>query len=80
MRYLVVPPGQMCSRLLHNFGVRPGLGKRPHVREKGGWERTVPLTKTALRDGLQAAHHLAGAGSLIPANKTYIQYLPVYHE
>ncbi len=40
----------------------------------------MPLTKTALRDGLQAAHHLAGAGSLIPANKTYIQYLPVYHE
>lgn len=30
------------------------------------------------REALQAAHHLAGAGSLIPAHKTYIQQRHVY--
>ncbi len=45
---------------------------------KGGRERTVPITTTEQRDALQAAHHLAGIGSLIPANKTYIQQRHVY--
>jgi len=38
----------------------------------------VPITTTEQRDALQAAHHLAGTGSLIPANKTYIQQRHVY--
>ncbi len=45
---------------------------------KGGRERTVPLTTTAQRDALQAAHHLVGTGSLVPANKTYIQQRHIY--
>ncbi|GFM58700.1 integrase [Pseudomonas cichorii] len=45
---------------------------------KGGRERTVPITTTEQRDALQAAHYLAGTGSLIPANKTYIQQRHVY--
>jgi len=45
---------------------------------KGGRERTVPITTTEQRDMLQAAHRLAGTGSLIPANKTYIQQRHVY--
>src|SRR5690606_40570722 len=38
----------------------------------------VPITTTEQRDALQAAHHLAGTGSLIPANKIYIQQRYVY--
>lgn len=54
-----------------------------HIALKGSWtkggrERTVPITTTQQRDALQAAHRLAGAGSLIPANKTYIQQRHVY--
>lgn len=45
---------------------------------KGGRERTVPITTPEQREVLQAAHHLAGAGSLIPAHKTYIQQRHVY--
>ena len=45
---------------------------------KGGRERTVPITTSEQREVLQAAHHLAGAGSLIPAHKTYIQQRHVY--
>ncbi|WP_428321390.1 integrase domain-containing protein [Achromobacter mucicolens] len=39
---------------------------------KGGRERKAPITTTEQRDALHTAHHLAGTGSLIPANKTYI--------
>lgn len=45
---------------------------------KGGRERAVPITTPEQREVLQAAHHLAGAGSLIPAHKTYIQQRHVY--
>ena len=45
---------------------------------KGGRERTVPITTAEQRDVLHAAHRLAGRGSLIPANKTYIQQRHVY--
>ncbi|MHC9166387.1 integrase domain-containing protein [Pseudomonas aeruginosa] len=45
---------------------------------KGGRERTVPITTPEQREVLQAAHHLAGTGSLIPAHKTYIQQRHVY--
>jgi integrase len=45
---------------------------------KGGRERTVPLTTSQQRVVLNAAHQLAGAGSLIPAHKTYIQQRNTY--
>ena len=45
---------------------------------KGGRERTVPITTTEQRDTLHAAHRLAGRGSLIPADKTFIQQRHVY--
>lgn len=47
---------------------------------KGGRERTVPITTPEQREVLQAAHDLAGAGSLIPAHKTYIQQRHVYDD
>ncbi|OZI73360.1 phage integrase N-terminal domain-containing protein [Bordetella genomosp. 6] len=54
-----------------------------HIALKGSWtkggrERTVPITTTGQRDVLQAAHRLAGRGSLIPAHKTFIQQRHVY--
>jgi integrase len=45
---------------------------------KGGRERTVPVTTTEQRAVLDQAHQLAGAGSLIPAHKTYIQQRHTY--
>jgi len=40
---------------------------------KGGRPRTVPITTPEQRVALNAAHRVAGSGSLIPAQKTYIQ-------
>jgi integrase len=45
---------------------------------KGGRPRTVPITTPEQRTVLDAAHRFAGAGSLIPAEKTYIQQRQTY--
>ena len=45
---------------------------------KGGRDRTVPITSSQQREVLNAAHNLAGVGSLIPAHKTYIQQRNTY--
>ncbi|CDF92331.1 MULTISPECIES: integrase domain-containing protein [unclassified Pseudomonas] len=45
---------------------------------KGGRDRSVPITTPLQREVLKAAHRLAGAGSLIPAQKTYIQQRNTY--
>jgi Integrase len=45
---------------------------------KGGRERAVPITTAEQRIVLDQAHQLAGAGSLIPAHKTYIQQRHTY--
>lgn len=45
---------------------------------KGGRERSVPITTVEQRAVLDQAHELAGAESLIPAHKTYIQQRHVY--
>lgn len=83
---------RMSLQLQAAFGLRreevikfqPSYADRgDHIALKGSWtkggrERTVPITTTEQRDALQAAHRLAGAGSLTPANKTYIQQRHVY--
>ena len=82
---------RMSLQLQAAFGLRRGSDQVPaqlrgsgdHIALKGSWtkggrERAVPITTTEQRDALQAAHHLAGTGSLIPANKTYIQQRHVY--
>lgn len=83
---------RMSLQLQVAFGLRreeaikfqPSYADRgDHITLKGSWtkggrERTVPITTTEQRGVLQAAHHLAGTGSLIPANKTYIQQRHVY--
>ncbi len=82
----------MSLQLQAAFGLRreeaikfqPSYADRgDHIALKGSWtkggrERTVPITTTEQRDALHAAHRLAGTGSLIPANKTYIQQRHVY--
>jgi integrase len=45
---------------------------------KGGRPRTVPITTSEQRTVLDHAHRLVGAGSLIPAHKTYIQQRHTY--
>ncbi|MNX29308.1 Tyrosine recombinase XerC [compost metagenome] len=83
---------RMSLQLQAAFGLRrkesllfqPGYADRgDHIvlkgsGTKGGRERTVPITTTEQRDVLQAAHGLAGKGSLIPAHKTFIQQRHVY--
>ena len=83
---------RMSLQLQAAFGLRreeaikfqPSYADRgDHIALKGSWtkggrERTVPITTTEQRDALHAAHRLAGTGSLIPADKTYIQQRHVY--
>lgn len=45
---------------------------------KGDRPRRVPITTPEQRAVLDQAHQLAGAGSLIPAQKTYIQQRDMY--
>jgi hypothetical protein len=45
---------------------------------KGGRAREIPIRKPQQRDILERAKALAGAGSLIPADKTYVQQLRRY--
>lgn len=45
---------------------------------KGGRSREVPITTPEQRAVLDQAHRIAGAGSLIPAHKTYIQQRHTY--
>ena len=45
---------------------------------KGGRQRSVPITTDEQRHILNEAHKLAGAGSLIPAHKSFIQQRHVY--
>lgn len=83
---------RMSLQLQAAFGLRreeaikfqPSYADRgDHIALKGSWtkggrERTVPVITAEQRDVLQAAHRLAGTGSLIPANKTYIQQRHAY--
>lgn len=83
---------RMSLQLQAAFGLRreeaikfqPSYADRgDHIALKGSWtkgrrERIVPVTTTEQRDVLQAAHRLAGKGSLIPAHKTYIQHRHIY--
>jgi hypothetical protein len=45
---------------------------------KGGRPRAIPITTPEQRAALDQAHRIAGAGSLIPAHKTYIQQRHTY--
>ena len=47
---------------------------------KGGKERRVPIRTDEQRDVLQRAHRLAGRGSLIPPNQSYVKHVRVYEQ
>ncbi|RQR83529.1 MULTISPECIES: phage integrase N-terminal domain-containing protein [unclassified Burkholderia] len=77
---------RMSLQLQQAFGLRreesikfqPGYADRgDHIALKGSWtkggrERTAPITTAEQRRVLDLTHQLAGAGSLIPAHKSYI--------
>jgi len=83
------PYTRMSLRLQAEFGLRreESLKIRPAQADqgdhlllqaswtKGGRERQVPLKTAAQRVVIDDAKHLAGAGSLIPTHKTYIEQL-----
>jgi site-specific recombinase XerC len=83
---------RMSLRLQAAFGLRreESIKFRPsmadqgdHIAVKGSWakggrERMIPVTTREQRAVLDEAHRLAGSGSLIPANKSYIQQRQVY--
>lgn len=45
---------------------------------KGGQQRSIPIINQPQRDILDEARKLAGFGSMIPSNRSYIQHLKVY--
>jgi site-specific recombinase XerC len=49
-----------------------------HSWTKGGRERAVPIISAEQRAALDQAHELAGAGSLIPAHRRYIEQRNIY--
>jgi hypothetical protein len=86
------PHVRMSLQLQQQFGLRreecikfqPSYADRgDRIELKGSWtkggrSREVPITTAEQRAALDAAHRLAGAGSLIPAHKTYIQQRHTY--
>ncbi len=92
LKRITDPHVRMSLRLQAAFGLRreesikfqPRYADRgDHIAIKGSWakggrNRTVPITTPEQRMVLDDAHRLAGLGSLIPMNKTYIQQRHVY--
>jgi integrase len=64
--------------------IRPGIADQgDHLFLQGSWtkggrERIVPIRTEQQREVLNRAHRLAGRGSLIPANRNYVQQMRVY--
>jgi hypothetical protein len=86
------PHVRMSLELQAAFGLRreEAIKIRPRFADKGGtlwlkpsWTkggraREIPILTDAQREVLERAKALAGAGSLIPAEKTYVQQLRRY--
>ena len=86
------PYVRMSLELQRAFGLRreEALKLRPHDADrgdrlvlkaswtKGGKAREIRIDTTAQREVLDRAQQLAGRGSLIPAERSYIQHLKVY--
>ena len=83
------PRTAMSLRLQAEFGLRreESIKIRPHQADrgnrlvlqaswtKGGRAREIPIFTLAQRQVLEAAKELAGRGSLIPADQSYVQQL-----
>jgi hypothetical protein len=86
------PYVRMSLKLQAAFGVRreESIKFRPSVADqgdhlaiqsswaKGGRDRTIPITTLEQRAVIDEAARLASAGSLIPADKSYIQQRQIY--
>jgi integrase len=89
---IIDPYVRMSLLLQAAFGLRreESIKFRPSVADqgnhiaiqgswaKGGRDRMIPITTREQRAVLDEATQLAGTGSLIPANKSYIQQRQVY--
>jgi len=92
LEHVTDPHVRVSLELQQQFGLRreecikfqPRYADRgDHIELKGSWTkggrtRGVPITTAEQRAVLDAAHQLVGAGSLIPAHKTYIQQRNIY--
>ena len=45
---------------------------------KGGREREIPIRTAEQREALDAGHRLAGRGSMIPGERSYVEHVKVY--
>jgi len=86
------PHVRMSLEMQEVFGLRreEAMKIRPHLADrgdrlwlqaswtKGGREREIPVRTEAQRNVLNRARTLAGRGSLIPSDKTYVQQLRLY--
>jgi hypothetical protein len=86
------PHVRMSLQMQAAFGLRreESIKIRPQIADhgtvlylkgswcKGGRKRVIPIRTAEQRATLDAAHRLAGAGSLIPADKSYIQQQRLY--
>ncbi len=86
-------PMEISIRLLGDCGRALRLGRRQRASSdthprlplvlkdtwtKGGKAREIPIRTTEQREVLDRAHRMAGRGSLIPADRNYVQQLRVY--
>jgi hypothetical protein len=86
------PYAHMSLQMQAAFGLRreESIKIRPEIADqknvlylkgswcKGGRERVIPIRTAEQRAVLDTAHRLAGAGALIPADKSYIQQRSTY--
>ena len=72
----MMTPGQLCSKLLHNWLVGPGRGKRPHVLEASCAE-TLDAGKLSLQVMCQPLDNLGAPALGILASEDLPAYPPV---
>jgi len=72
----VVPPGQLCNSLLHNWEVGPSLGKGAHVHEIGTGE-PLYLRKSRVQILGQASNDLIPPALLGLPDQNILPRLPV---
>jgi hypothetical protein len=71
-----MPPGQLCSSLLHNLGIRPSLGKRPHVL-KVAWRKAFHIREGGAQVMRQPVDHLGTPTLLGLSCKNVATDLPI---
>jgi len=69
-------PGNLCTKLVHNFAVRPGLGEGPHVFEVARGV-TGELRKFALQIGSEPIDHLRAPAFALLTGDDIAADLPV---